>query len=734
MDPALDAPVVIVALEHSLVETIALTHLRRMTSLDFAPQETRLGQATARLRGARPVLSFPADAPGQARLGIAIEAGVEWHGGRILSVESFALATVTPIVARDAASWRLTASFAAPQIESLSVRYAGADLPPEPVRPSHGLPDDDAIASLEGDLRSAIMAYLATLPELPLTPSFPGAPEDLQSVIQEEPGLLLIGIGALTTPALPTMQQGNMAVAFNVAALAHAFAEVLEGDTLADALPGWELAGIQITGAQDRLWLVARATSPDAPDEELRGTVEAQIALGEGSLHFENVRVLTEQPQTNSERVAAFGKALRSAPFLARLAQAVHAAVMRAASQALGEARDTWQWRFVPPEAAASLAPTFTTRHVRVTGGAVMLEGALAFPRVSEPISDTTIFDLRQSAPRLEEDEQVMAVSVTLMRMQSAPPPVDVAWWNGATPAMQLEHSTAFDVLMRLNDEAPDDTLPRYMRTRELPIGVTTVRAALIDAYGRVTQDSLDVDIRPETMTALPTLRHSLPLGASEAATTPDTRAAMAAMETRMSTMARVPVAQVQARSSVLGMLAGALAAFSLVAALAALVLTKTIPLGAAPATTLRVLSTSTAMPRQSTPPPATPASTPAPAPTMTPAPFGRFATTPATLQFICSHGATPPLDLQLGNIGNGMVQWQVSIYGDLGSAPGSTTSGPWASVAPQSGLLASGESTPVIVTANPGFCGVPNSSSYFLQFVAMQGSAVPLKVPGMHS
>jgi hypothetical protein len=738
MDPAMEPPIGTVALAHSLVETIALTHLRRMTSLDLAPQETHLGQATVRLRGARPVLSFPADAPGHVRFGLAIEAGVQWPGGRILSADGFVLATVTPVVTRDVASWRLTVSFATAQIETLTMRYAGADLPPEPVRPSHGLPDDDEIASLDGDLRSAIMTYLATLPELPLTPSFPGAPELIQSVIQNEPDRLLIGLDTMALPMLPATHNGNMAIAITVETLARAFAEVLTGDALDDALPGWTVAALQITGAQDRLWLVVRAASTDLPEEELRGTIETQIALGEGVMHFENARVLTEQPQTASEQVAAFGKALRSASFLSRLAQVVQAAVIRAANESLGEAREVWQWRFTPPEPMASLIPTFAAQSVRVAGGAIVLEGALAFPRVSEPISDTTIFDLRQGEPRLEEDEQVVTISVTLTNAQAAPPPVDVAWWNGATPAMQLEHSSTCDVRMRLNDEDPDDTLPRYMSTRELPIGVTTVRAALIDAYGRVTEDSLDVDIRPETVTALPTLRHPLPQSMGEALTIPDTRAAMTAMDTRMTTT-RMPVAQVQARSSLIGMLAGALAAFSLVAALAALILTKTISLGGVPTTTVHVQSTSTAISHQATPP-GTPAPTIAPtntitpAPTATPVPFGRFIATPTTLQFSCTMGATTPMNLELGNTGNGTIHWQVSVFGNLGTAPGSTGSGPWASVAPSSGQLAAAQSMVVSVTANPGFCAAPNSSTYLLQFVATQGSAVPLNVPGSHT
>jgi hypothetical protein len=255
-----------------------------------------------------------------------------------------------------------------------------------------------------------------------------------------------------------------------------------------------------------------------------------------------------------------------------------------------------------------------------------------------------------------------------------------------------------------------------------------------------------------------PTLSTSAVFAASRP--TNATQAMATEMRTRLGTAYQPTVRQAQARSSILGMLAGILAATALISLLAVVLLTHSTAASTTkqatvfpPTATLAV----TQMPHHDTPTPRPPGGTPLP--TVTPEAYGRFQVTPSALVIACTANTTIPTatpsvtptstatatpspsptvtptpvvaNLTLANTGNATVNWHAQTFADSGTGK---TPQPWAVVSPNSGTLIPGASTPVTVTPVTSFC-TNTTTSYFIQFAALPGEvAVPVNVPVSHS
>lgn len=737
-----DEPVVAFELADTTVAALALAPLVATTG--YLPHATAgvVAEVSYHLRWSRPALTFPTEAPGTVRLGLTIEGGARWANGRILSLASFVTFTVMPQPAQDEQGHYARLALATPHLGELRLTYAGVALPPEPVRPALGLPLEADLVPVREALRAEILRFIEVLPDLALSPHFASdwAGQVAISAAASTPALTLSlapdAVFSNPPPSVVTKRQ-PAAMLLNSAAFAAAF-EVLAVPQLATLLPdSMRMLRLQGTCAQDRVWFAvqARLTVDDAAEAEVTATIEAEPRLSDGRWRLVFDRVAVASTPDNALAAQTLGELLAAEGFHERLMALTQGAILGAITPAMGvgSADLRWQWPFPPSTSAVGL--TFAADHLRVVEGFFALEGTLALPTHAEELEDAPEGDLRiAGAPVALDGGLSQQVTVRAVAAHGLTPPLDYAWWQGNGNGLLLEHSPEIAVVLRVAEDDPTYTLPRHLKSRSGPIGRTTLRAAIIDCQGNVAEAITEIDLAELAAGAAepgtPLVGTAAGPGVSRNLATQHATA----MTTRVGTAYQPTVTQVQARSSVLGMVAGGLAVFAILAVVATFFLTHSL---AAPGLTAQ--ATHTPAPTQpvathtahSPTPTPRPGATSTPGPTATPQPFGRFSVTPDSLQFICTGGTTAPMTLNLANIGQASINWTAKVFGAVSAG---TTVQPWAAVAPTAGTLAPGASVTITVTPAASFCQAPSAQSYTLQFAAPNQAVVPSNVMATHN
>lgn len=742
---------VMLELAQPVAATLALARVRRHLA-QVARTPVTLGTAMAQVRGVRPTLTFPtAD---QVRLGLAVEGGVRLASGRILTVDSFITATATPGVVADAAGWSVRVTFTDAQIDAPRLSYAGRDLPAEPERVALGLPNATELAEMHGALADAIRTLAAGLPELPLTPTFTGTGADLEVQIAPEMLGAALAVGQFASgPRRPwplvTRPPQTAALLVDGAAFTAAFAASVAPQLATLIASQMGLTALAGTCAQDRIWFAAQANVHlNDTTQPVNATIETLARLDDGRLRLDVERVAVESDPGGETHAQALGKALTADIFCDRLANLAQAALLRAITPIFGQGAADCSWQWSPPPDTALSPLAFAATQVRLTDGYCALIGAITLPATGSVLDDVPDLDLRvDGAPVVQKDGAEIVVTVA-----AVPPPTaasDSAWWAMPTGALLPEHGAALAVTLRLAPDDPAETQPRD-GTSAAPRQLT-LQAAQIDAFGRVAAASIDLDaeelMAPPTISAAATFAASRPGNATQALATE--------MRTRLATAYQPTVRQAQARSSILGMLAGVLAATALISLLAVLLLTRSTAASTStaiqltpppPTATLAV----TQVPHHNTPTPRPTGGTPSP--TMTPEAYGRFKVTPSALIIACATPTVTPTPtdtatatatttpaptatpvagtLTLANTGNATVDWHAQTFADSGSGK---MPQPWAMVTPSNGTLAPGASVAITVTPDASFC-TDTTTSYFIQFAAPSGEvAVPVNVTVSH-
>jgi hypothetical protein len=734
-------PMVMLELAQPVAAALALARVRRHLA-QAARVPVAIGAAQAQLRGVRPTLTFPtAD---QVRLGVAVEGGVRLASGRILTVDSFITATAAPQVVADAAGWDVRVACNEAQIDEPRLSYAGRDLPPEADRTALGLPSDDELTTLRTALADALRELAATLPEMPLTPTFVGAGTNVMVQIAPEAQGAALAVGQFARgPRRPwplvTRPPQTAAVLVDGAAFTAAFATVVAPQISTLIAPQMGLYALAGTCAQDRIWFAAQArVQLGAVMQSVTATIETLARLEEGRVRLDVERVAVESDPGGETHAHALGMALTADIFCERLAGLAQAALQGAIAPLFGQGAADCSWQWAPPPETALPPLTYAAAQLRLTDGYCALIGAMHVPALGAPLDDVPDLDLRvDGTPVVQEDgTEIVATIVTVPPL---PPAADCAWWTMPTGALLAEHGTTVAVTLRLGTDDPAATQPHEgapAAPRQL-----TLHAAQIDAFGRVVAASIDLDaqalLMPPTARAAAVFAASRPGNATQATET----------RTRLATAYQPTVRQAQARSSILGMLAGVLAATALLSLLAVMLLTRsTAASTTAQATPLPPTATLavTQVPHHATPTPQIATSTPAP--TATPEAYGRFRVTPSALVIACATATPAPTapatitpsptpmpivgTLMLANTGNATVDWRVQTFADAGK--GKTVQS-WAVVTPASGTLAPSASIAVSVTPDAEFCA-NTTTAYFIQFAAPPGEvAVPVNVSVSH-
>jgi hypothetical protein len=746
-------PVVMLQLAQPVVAALALARVRQAPAAGSRERSGTVGDARFQLRGVRPTLTFPA--PDRARLGLAIEGGVYLPTGRILTLDAFVTATAPVEMSHDAAGWLPQLPLTALELGEVRLSYAGRDLPPDDQRAAQGLPAEADLAPLRAALADEICAFCADLPALLLALPFAAPDLALHAHITPEDGGAALTLAATPADTADIAWPGTtrppqtVALLINGDAFAAAFASVAREQIPRLIAPELGLIALNGTCAQDRLWFAAqaRANLDDQPDARLDATLEALVQWEADHLRLAVERVAVESPPGGEATAQALGKALASDIFCDRLADLTQRAFQAAVAPAFEPALDDLTWRWAAPEERGQPALTFAPTHAHVKDGYLTLLGAVALPAAGTVIDDLPDFDLRVvGAPEPLDGGPATLVRVSATHPRNAAPPCDYAWWNATTGTPLAQHTSALEVILHATQDDPADTLPHDFTGVATTTDQIALRAALINTLGRVAEAVIDVDLSALTRP----LAEVPPAAFAASAVTASTRAALTGAQTRFGTAYQPTVRQAQARSSLQGMLAGALAAFAIISVLTAFLLTNS---HAAPnSTTASVAPTATtAIQITPLPPTATPHPHTAhtPVPTTTPEVYGRFAAAPNPLVLTCVAAATPtpaPTDtstpapaptvtptpgvLTLTNTGNAQISWQAITYITTGAG---TSQQAWATLAPTSGDLAPGGSVTITITPAPAFC-TGAAGTYIIQFTATAGLAVPLNVTATHS
>ena len=736
-------PGVVLELAKSAVDALALARLREPAAYVTHTKAGTIGEATYQVQWSRPTLTFPSDVPDAVRLGLLVEGGVRLPNERILSLSTFMTTTVVPHLTQDETGQYARLALAESTLSEIRFTYAGVDLPPEPVRPALGLPDDATLATLRANLRGEIDQFLATLPDLPLTPRISSTQTAQVHIVPETRGAALVlamrsTADGFALPPLVVSERDNAAILVNSGIFAAAFDSVV-APHVATLLPdSMRLMVLRGTCAQDRLWFAAevRVTVDDVAEALITATIEAEPTLAAGRWHLNFDRVVAEGGVGDELAAQTLGEVLAAEGFRARLSELTQTAMQQVIVPIFGIATSDFAWQWAMPQTTSPAFITFAPTEVRITEGVVALIGALPPPQFTGDFDDVPEFDLHiPNAPVVLDGGHTKQVTVSATKIQHMTPPYDYAWWQGTTNTLLLEHGPTLDVIIRMAEDDPHDTLPRHLKTRELPVGVASVRAALIDSLGRVTNAALIIDL--EELSKVPADRYATIGGfalSGPRSPTVATQQILTGMQTRLGTAYQPTGTQVQARSSLLGMVAGALAVFAVVALIATFLLTHS--LAASGPTAQATLTPTTTTPpvtltaHNPTPSPVQSVTgTISPGPSATPQPFGRFGVAPTSLQFICTAGTTTPQTLTLSNTGTASVDWTTRFFGMVGA---STTMQLWGSAVPASGTLLPGASIPVEIRPINSFCSTSTTGSFIVQFAAP--SVVPLNISATHT
>jgi hypothetical protein len=728
-------------LTKTAVERLALAHL--LHAIPQLPQRTTgtVGEATYEVQWSRPALTFPAEAPDAVRLGLVMTGGVRWPTGRILSIETFATLTVIPQLAPGTTGWFVRLQPATPELTPLRLTYAGEPLPPEPVRPALGLPNDAALGALREGLEQELHRFLDLLPDLPLSPGIVTQHVGQIHIAPEGGGAALalcLTPEPTTIAALPVVvtERHPTALLVNGAAFAAQF-DALVAPALDALLPTtMRLVALHGTCAQDRLWFAVQASVEVAGETEavVNATIEAEPLMEAQRLLLRIERVAAESAPGNELAAQTLGEVLTTEGFRERLMELTQTALQHALAEAIETPATDFRWQWALPLALPPETRPFAISATRVAEGYFALLGNWPLPTLPETEEDAPDCDLLvEGMPQPVDDGPMRLVTVGVTHIKGLTPPYDYAWWNGTSQTMLLEHEATLAVALRVAEDDPEDTMPRHLRLHSLPLGITQVRVALMDRMGRVVSTALEVDLHHLSMVnGDPAATVGVFAQSSPAGVTAATRMMTKGMQTQATALAPT-VAQVQARSSFLGMVAGALGVFALGAALAALVLTRSLPgfaaqtstttntpvLPTVTATQLAHIPTATAHPK--------PTATRTPAPTATPERYGRFAATPTTLLFICTAGDTAPQTVTLTNTGTATLTWVVGFF----SAPQMP---PWGSAAPNTGSLAPNATGQVTITPDSTWCATPTTTTFTLQFSAPNQTVVPYNISVSHT
>ena len=731
---------VIIEFAKSAVDALALARLRAPATYVAHTTAGTIGEATYQVQWSRPTLTFPAEIPDAVRLGVMVEGGVRLPNERIVSLSTFMTSTVVPRLTQDENGQYARMALAECTLSEIRFTYAGVALPPEPVRPALGLPDDATLATLREGLRAEFLQFLEKLPDLTLTPRLRSTLPAQVHVISETQGaaLILATTGAILTAPVVVSERDNAALLVDSNTFSAAFDAVVATQVVSLLPDSMRLIALRGTCAQDRLWFAAevRVTVDDVAEARITATIEAEpyLVADRWGLNFD--RVVVEGGEGDELAAQTLGEVLATEGFRERLTDLAQTAMRQVIAPLFGAATLAPPWQWSIPQTTPAALITFAPMELRVVEGMVALIGALPLPQFTDDFDDVPEFDLHiPSSPVALDEGHTQQVTVSATKILHMTPPYDYGWWQGTTSTMLLEHGPTLDVVLRVAEDDPHDTLPRHLKTRSLPVGVTQVRAALIDSLGHVTNAALIIDL--QELAKAPADPYATIGGfalSGPRSPTVATQHILTGMQTRMGTAYQPTVTQVQARSSLLGMVAGALAVFAVVALIAALLLTHSFAASGptAQATTSPTLTTppATLLAHNPTPTPAKSVTiTITPSPSATAIPFGRFGVSPTSLQFVCTAGTTTPQTLTLSDTGSAPVDWTARFFGMVGA---STTMQLWGSAVPASGTLLPGASISVDIRPTNNFCSTSASGSFIVQFAAP--SVVPLNVDASHT
>jgi hypothetical protein len=701
-------------MSQAAVTAIALEHWRN------PPPQLRQritgASDTARFtaRWTRPALTFPADSPGMVRFGLAAEGGVQLPSGRTLTLDAFVTTTASPEVTRDASGCfaRLSLAQADPGVVRLS--YAGQSLPADGGGMATDLPTPDEAGDLEAALATALAQAFADLPDLPLSYAFPCQGRE-RCDAQVIDGRLVLGCDlAEGDRALPAGADG--AIALSAADLSAACQIVAaRADSLAIGDDTLTAGGIACTDGALLLTLVPANASEGHSVVTLRAT----LSLAEG-----RIVPLLEPVDGEDAGDRALADDLVVQTWAGLLIRDI---IVAAVAPVLGDVGEALAWSWPVARAAMPLSVTFTPDRAICRSDGLVLAGPLPTEAsAADEVSDPPSIELAIVTPP-DESQLDRAVVVRAVHARNADPPYDYAWWVTPVTSMRAEHTPGLRVPLPALDEDktrdPDDTLPRRHAIKKRALDLITVRVALIDSFGRVAREELTLD--PTTgahAIAPPMERRSAPLMSGPYG------------PTYLGTAYR-PVSAQRAevtRSSVWGMLAGALATFAVLTTVLAVILVRSLGSSANPRTSTTITlpsptATVVLTPQSTIASTATTAPTAKPKPTSTPVPFGRFSEDTTSLVFTCDgSGNTLPLSLMLSNSGTAALNWEAHAIDMLGGQP-------WATVSPDSGRLTPGQSVSIAVTPQtPAFCQAPSTAVFRVQFTAP--GAVPSTITASHS
>jgi hypothetical protein len=687
-----------------------------------------------RLRWTRPALTFPDDVPDTVRIGLAFEGGVQLASGRILSCDMFVTATAAPRITNDENGWfiRLTPDHIEPG--EIHLTYAGAPLGTMRARLGSDLPDEAALAGLREALATAIIHFYEEFPDIPLTYGFPThsiAPEAAAiHVYSETHGRALII--ALTLPDDVIESGGedmaSMPPQFFVTPLEN-IALTISADAFSAAFArGWaarstlheDIAELAATLDGEIILFTGEAATETGQHESF--TLQAHPEITEDGALI--LTYIESEVVTKDDTIAALH------PSLAKLTEQALQDILTPALGKPGGAL-TWFWHVVRGATPGMLR--FAPQRVQIAAGMLSLVGELPVePATSDLPDDGPNCDLRVvrgSDDPLDDDTPAFSVRVT--HQQGVVAPCDYAWQWSLSPA-PAEHGPLLKVPAAMVESEPDSTLTPH--TRLLPRGVVAITATLIDAFGRVAQAAVEIDMSAgddapvpagivaisETPTIAPRALTHAGVAVPARPVVPATNYATAYRATAQRMTVSQPVAKHPRRAW--NVIATVLAIFALIFTAGAFLLAHAATSGTEnvvippPVTPTTTTASSTVLPQ------VTAGATPSP--TATPELFGRFDTTTTAMQFTCSGGSAGAETLALSNNGTGPLDWTAHVIGTL--QDGTT---PWAVVSPASGTLAPGavNAATVTVTPNSGFCSMPAGTTFQIQFTAP--AAVPLTI-----
>ncbi len=687
--------------------------------------EGEVAGAHYKARWARPALSFPADAPGTVRFGLAAEGGVSLPSGRTLSLDAFVTATGMPQVTRDETGCfaRLATSPADTGVVRLT--YAGQPLPVDAPGMASGLPTPDEAQALMAALADELARAFEEQPDVPLSYTLAAPVHDSALASRVAPAVLGMGIGDLPPVGLPPGADGAIVLAADD--LSEAFEAVAEANGAQPIAEG-AIAAQSLSCGQGALVMTLTFTAHGAEPENIELAATPLVTAGRLTLACAPV-------DGASARAAELAANADVAGWLAGLAQS---ALLRALAPLLGEGAVTLDWAWLVARSGETLAVTFAPERVTCDPTALVLSGSLPIATSeAEELTDAASVELAliDGPDDIEGDDARRVVTVRAVNARDAAPPYDYAWWTTLAPAMRAEHTPGLRALIpvaRPIPADPEDTLPRRPHT-SLPPGQAQITVALIDAFGRVARADLVIDAREGAIDSHPTIEATSTARRSGPIDDENLPASLYA-PTGMGTIYRTTVSPrvAYARSSIWGMLAGALATFALLATAVTIVLVQSLSphppntTNIQPSVTLSIAITLTPAATVATSTP-TPTATTKPTPTATSVPFGRFSLDVTTLQFVCAgDNTTQPLSVNVTNSGTAPLTWTVQAIEKISGQP-------WATFSPASGKLAPKQQVVVTVTPlTPDFCVQPAASVYHLQFTAP--GAVPFTVTASHS